>query len=191
MTGPRFDRFAAAMDEARATDAPVTKLYEAAKTPEPDHPAPEPSFRRPTVASEESPQPVHRRGSATLRWLAIASGVALFGILLGHWAVRTNVAETAQLIGARLGMVASQPAAPVEPSADPSAVASPGPDHGAEETPAVAPPATVAPLLSEAALPALVEPPGPAAVATETESPAERPAGFPPLPAFKPPAESL
>jgi hypothetical protein len=81
--GPRFARFAAAMDEARATGAPQLGLYV--------HPTVGVTAQRP-----EGPPPRLARRRTTLRWIGIGSCVLVVGVLLASWLVGP---QPAQLLG--------------------------------------------------------------------------------------------
>jgi hypothetical protein len=79
--GPRFVRFAAAMDEARATGAPQFVLY------------------LDQAIGGEAPRP--SPGRTTLRWVGIGGCVLVVCVLLASWLMWP---QTAQLFGHWLAM---------------------------------------------------------------------------------------
>jgi hypothetical protein len=195
--GPRFDRFAVAMDEARASGAPETTLY---CDPEPGAPAPEaprparypsagvgrrrlvPSYARRVALRASLP------GRATLLWLGAAGGILLVSVLLAHWAIRSDLAETAQLFGRHFGEALS---GPVEPEANRSPPALTAPEARSDEgsPPAQAtPPSAEALLAQAAALQPPAGPPPPAIRPPAASKPLDPAGGFPPRPQFKPTA---
>jgi hypothetical protein len=190
--GPRFERFAAAMDNARATGAPETKLYcdpePGERAPDAPRPYPDGERRRPLVPAYAGSAPLiaFLPGRVILQWVGIAGCILLFSVLLAHWAIRTNVAETAQLFGARFGAAPGEQVAP-DPERPP--VALPGPEAPADDGASEVTVARVEALLTAAAAwPTTAEPLAPAAAPTEAGTSDARQAGFPPLPQFKPAA---
>jgi hypothetical protein len=190
LEGPRFDRFAAAMEEARVVGAPETLLYcdsepgvrRAAAARVARYPAAGPSRRWPLPSFVGRSLP----GRAILQWVGIAGCILVFSVLVAHWAIRTNVAETAQLFGAHVGEALRVPTEPVERQAG---RLPPAPDARADDLsppPQNTPPTAGALLAQATALQSSAEHHPATTTASAASGPHHPRAGFPPLPRFKP-----